>query len=261
MVGNLIAAFWLNLLTDSEKFDSNSVAAIAIDPIELPHPLEDIDAEFDTNVDYPKQLKVKLLETGEFHADEVPYRSGEKWLGLFKVGDSYQLVETRIRKARLVDDGLYDTSVKTTTLGEPVFLLRGGQELVPGEVDTVFDSQFDDVNFGYFTDSAPKGFGLRGRFWKLRVDNLNSSGFPGKNTSLVLEDGFHEQVLRYLKDGCDDCGWSVDWVGDLNRDGQLDFLIDLSGHYNSSEPTLFLSTEPDSDKIVRIYAAFHKVGC
>lgn len=258
--GRSIASTWQSLVTQGDLLNPTSISAIENEPIELPALLTDIDAEFDPPIDYAKNLRVKLLQTGDFHSDEVPYHSGEKWLGLFRVKGSYQLIETTIRKTRSKEEGLYDTSVSTGTRGDTVFLLRGAQNLRPGKIDTVFDSKSDE-NFGYFTDSLPKGFGLRGSFWKSRAENLNSNGSPTKGTSLVLERlGFGTQTLRYLPNGCDDCGWSVEWVGDLNGDGNLDFLIDLSGHYNSSEPTLFLSTE-DGNKIVKVFAGFHVVGC
>jgi len=257
LAGTSVSSTWQDLVSRSDQFDPVSISAIADEPVGLPILTTDIDAEFDPNIDYAKNLKVKLLQTGDFHSEEVPYRSGEKWLGLFRINGSYSLIETTIRKTSSKHKGLYDTNVSTTTAGDPVFLLRGAPDLSPGEIRTVFDSTLDD-QYGYFTDSMPKGFGLAGSFWKLRAENLSLSGPPTMGTSLVLERlGGETQILRHLPNGCDDCGWSVEWVGDLNRDGHLDFLIDLSGHYNSSEPTLFLS----KDGIVRVFAGFHRVGC
>lgn len=241
-------------------FNPTDISAIESEPTELPVLLTEIDAEFDSKIDYAKSFKVKLLQTGDFHSEEVPYRSGEKWLGLFRVNGSYQLIETTIRKT-LSKGGLFDTNVSTSTPHEAILLLRDAKDLQPGKVDTEFDSKFDENNFGNLMEPLPKGFGMHGSFWHLRVENLDSNGSATNGTALVLDQsGYDSQVLRYLPNGCDDCSWSVEWVGDLNRDGNLDFLIDLSGHYNSSEPTLFLSTS-DGKKIVKVFAGFHGVGC
>jgi hypothetical protein len=235
------------------KFDPASVQSVEIPEIEATSlPIEE-PAEFDPKIDYAKALRVKLLQTGEFHDDEVPYRSGEKWLGLFRVGNSYKLIETTLRIKRSHGTELFGTEVSTS-------LLRGAKNLAPGEIATVFDSRFDETSTNLIS-SVPRGFGLRGTFWWLRADGFDIDETPS-GTSLVLErEGVGSQVLRYQDQGCDDCAWTVEWVGDLNRDGRLDFLIDLSSHYNSYKPTLFLSTESDSEKMVRVFAGYHGVGC
>ncbi len=168
--------------------------------------ITDVDAEYDPDIDYAKKLKVKLLATGEFHAEEVPYRTGEKWLGLYRVDGSYSLMPTKIKKTRLGDDGLFDTDVSTSTPGDVVFLLRGAGNLLPGKIDTVFDSRFDGDNFGYFNGSESRVFGLGGMFWKLRVEDMDASGYFTDGTYLLLErTGLDPQVLRYLPNGCSDC--------------------------------------------------------
>ena len=40
------------------------------------------------------------------------------------------------------------------------------------------------------------------------------------------------------------------WAGDIDRDGKLDLLLDLTDHYNVSIPTLFLSSEAAEDELV-----------
>ena len=50
-----------------------------------------------------------------------------------------------------------------------------------------------------------------------------------------------------------DSGAGLLWAGDLDRDGRLDLLLDLSEHYNMSLPTLFLSSAAaDSDLVAPV---------
>ena len=50
------------------------------------------------------------------------------------------------------------------------------------------------------------------------------------------------------------------WAGDLDRDGKLDLLMDLTNHYNASEYTLFLSFISEGDSLLKKVAKFRKVG-
>ncbi|MBI5473826.1 MAG: hypothetical protein HY961_15930 [Ignavibacteriae bacterium] len=51
------------------------------------------------------------------------------------------------------------------------------------------------------------------------------------------------------------------WAGDLDRDGRLDLLMDLTNHYNVSEPTLFLSSRAAANELVKKVASHRQVGC
>ncbi len=221
----------------------------------------DVDVEFDGTTNYGESLKVKLIQTGSFHSDEVPYRSGEKWLGLFRNGGTYYLGETAILVKRSIEEDLLDTEVSTKNPNNSVFLLRNSTGLSNGGVLTVFDRALGEN--GSFTNKNPKRFKLNWHFWTLRVENAGVHGYLQKGSALVLErDGIDRQVLRYLPDGCNDCSGSLLWAGDLDHDNNLDLLLDLSGHYNSYEPTLFLSSEAKpGSKLVEIVAGFTGVGC
>src|SRR5687768_2731605 len=62
------------------------------------------------NDDYwEKEIKYKfeLMETGEFHGDEVTAESGEKWVGLFGKNNDFHLASTNIN-VRLVHDEIVD---------------------------------------------------------------------------------------------------------------------------------------------------------
>lgn len=132
----------------------------------------------------------------------------------------------------------------------PLFLLRGANDLQLGPVFTVRDSERD----GEF-DFSRTAFGIGHSFLWLWTENTHGNGTLGKGSSLLMQyDGMEQKLLRSLPNGCDDCMWSLKWVGDLDGDSNPDFLIDVTDHYNRSSYILYLHSKG-------VYAAFSGVGC
>ena len=245
-------------LSDFESFEFPVVASVRVEPIDVPVLVTEINAEFDPKIEYSKKLKVKLLEVSDFDSSEVPYKSGELWIGLYKDADSYTLRQTKII-VKSSGDTLHDKTVSTELEGETLFLLRGAHQLSSGPVTTIFNDSNNGFD-SYFVEDPVKSYFYNGSEYKLRLEN-SDNGYLRKGSQLVLERDGTRQLLRSLNDGCDDCGWSVEWVGDLDRDGKLDFYLDLNNHYNASDPALFLSSSAKEGKLVGILAGFHVVGC
>jgi hypothetical protein len=59
----------------------------------------------------------------------------------------------------------------------------------------------------------------------------------------------------------DDAQMSVLFIGDLDRDGWPDLIINTSDKYSYSEISLFLSGPADSKDLVRHVATFRATGC
>lgn len=255
LIGTVVAGLVEELIDRLNQFEMPSVSAVEVERMGAATIEHTEPPRFDPRIDYANGLNVKLLQTGAYHSDEVPYKTGERWLGLFRVGSIYELRWTTIRNDRNVEDDLMDREIFTSDPHPSIFLLRGATDLTPGPVATVFDAETD----GEFSFLEPRSFGLKGSFWKLWINNLSKDGFPQAGSALMVQaSGKDPIVLRDIFTPCDDCGWRVLWAGDLDRDSNLDFLIDLSRHYNSYEPVLFTSG-PGCDMCV--LAAFHGVGC
>jgi hypothetical protein len=77
----------------------------------------------------------------------------------------------------------------------------------------------------------------------------------------MLQSGGTEQIPYEWPDGFSDQHCELFWAGDLDGDGRLDLVMNLSGHYNVSETTLFLSSTRQQGKLVRKAAVFRIVGC
>jgi hypothetical protein len=152
-------------------------------------------------------------------------------------------------------------SVSTSFKKQAVFLLKNAKMLPEGRVNTLFFA--DDIDeTTELKNGSRKNFDFNGETYNLRVENnLSSEEFLGKGSKLILSHKGKEQILNYLKDGCNDCYWNLYWVGDLDQDGKLDFYFDLSWHYNVSDRKLFLSSQAEDGKIVKYVANFWTNGC
>jgi hypothetical protein len=90
------------------------------------------------------------------------------------------------------------------------------------------------------------------------------------NCDVVISDGAKSQTIYsakgYYEKGQfggvgNDADIKVIRCGDLNRDGRLDLLIDLTDHYNVSRPTLFISSGTKSNILLIEVAEHYSVGC
>lgn len=203
---------------------------------------------------------IKILETGEgFHGDEIEAKSGETWLGLFKENDDYCLRSTKI-KIRRVRDGVIDEigektgkSVRVNGKHIPIFLVKNAELLKAGKIKTVFYNSSDEDSTS-LQNGFVRNYEINNYKYILRVEGeVNSS-------KLTLESGSKKQILFSL-DRMRDATWNLIWVGDLDGDGKLDIYADLPTFYNFSERRLFLSSQPENDKLIKQVAVFHTSGC
>lgn len=235
-------------------------------PIAEDLPEEDFTEEFEP-------YTIDMLNTGEFHGDEVLAKSGEKWLALFNDGGKSSLVWTKI-KVSWVRDGIMDgenekftgKKVSVKSKFEPIFLLKNAPTLKAGKAVTLFDSrkipEDDQYEKTVMQNGFKKDFVLNGKTFTLKVVNKNSTDeYISNGTKLVLTSGDVEQIV-YPNSG-ERVGefWYLYWAGDIDGDGKLDFYADVSDHYNSSMPTLFLSSEAEKGKLVKEVAGMRTVGC
>jgi hypothetical protein len=215
----------------------------------------------------------QLLLIGAFHGNEVVARSGEKWLAMVPLDKGYMLMETRVR-IELVRDELQDKDNEAT--GKKVsaeinkkvlFLVREISTIKPGEVETIV------------TISSPleinKSIPLRlrnGRFYTLSLvceDTTPLTVDNFKECPLIVATGSNSQSIMnfsvYYPPNkkpifASDARPSLLWAGDIDRDGAIDLLLDLTNHYNISNPSLFLSSAAQNNDLVDKAAEFITYG-
>lgn len=241
-------------------------------PTQLPPETTSLKEQEQNDEWYEKKpnYKVKLLTPGEFHGEEVTAKSGEKWLGLFRENDQYFLRFTKIKVRRVLDPVFHDIDLKESRKtgkevdvnneNKPIFLIKNAAMLHGGKVLTLF-SQTDGYENNSMLNGFTKDFNLNGTNYTLKVVGDNPSNESLDVTSkLVLISGNSEQIV-YKLGACDDCGWSLFWVGDLDGDGKLDLFADLNYHYNVTSRRLFLSSQAKDGELVKEVAIFSTVGC
>lgn len=235
----------IEVVTDDAKFD--------LQPTKEDTP---IIAEYNDT----KPEKNNLVWVSSFHSEYFPYKNNSKWMGLFKEGDRFVVKPTRLRVKEIPDPDLYDLDVTTSVNGESIFLFRDLPGIKASEIPTVFLISDDEE-----TDTSLKPgtqiLTLNGVRYSLTLNNPIGGEYPGKGSTLTLAANGKEQVLRFLPDGCNECYWTLIWAGDLDADGKLDLLMDLTNHYNREDRVLFLSGEAGAGKLVKFFGNFWSVGC
>jgi hypothetical protein len=220
----------------------------------------------------PASPKLQLIETGQFHGDEVKAKTGERWLGLFQSEQGFALKETPI-VVKTVRDEMVDADEDppsgkevSVRVGDPLFLVRGIAELRERKVVTVFQYELksdDDVlRARTLRNAEVLKFQLGNKQYRLQIvsKSAESVDYLLPDSKLILTSGDTTQTLETIKDPTD-ASWSLIWAGDLDADGELDLYLDLPNHYNVSARTLFLSSKAGKRKLVREMAIFTTVGC
>ncbi len=211
---------------------------------------------------------------GDYHAEEVADATPGPWLALLLGEGEDRLVETAVAIDPVPDPifgddekGTSGRRVSTPGLdGQALFLLRGIEGLHAGTVTTVVGEPRDlarEAPLRMFLGSAEQN--------RLEFDcQPDASAGAGLRCALRYSRGEHQQTLGEFSGSRDEQGLlavgddanpSLLWAGDLDRDGRLDFLLDLSDHYNVSLPTLFLSTHAGAGELVGRVAQRRTVGC
>ena len=224
-----------------------------------------------TSSSHTQRQRTRLIETGQFHGDEIAARSGQRWLGLYINGRGAVLRYSRLRVRTVYDDitdyGSKNKTGKQVSVAsprEPVFLVNSATVLKPGPAISVFSEK---VDFNKGLERFPVKLRLGNKSYTLKVVSpdknpatCQSSSFP-KNARLVLVSGKTVQTLYTLDDCGNDPSWYLLWAGDVDRDGKLDLYVNVTQHYDISERKLFLSSQASKGKLVKEVATFVTGGC
>jgi hypothetical protein len=189
-----------------------------------------------------------LLSQPRVWRDEVGTFPRTGWLALTAKG----LVRLDLIRFTPVDG---DDDQLTVDAGavKPIFLVRNLPGLEPGPVVQAKISGPKDPQPG---DRLT--IDLRGRRYTMTFDAEDKNG---KNMRIRLSDGARTQLLWSQRGEGNDPHWNVLWAGDLDRDGQLDLLVDFSEHYAGYPDVLLLSSYSMPGKLVGEAARFEHAAC
>jgi hypothetical protein len=207
-----------------------------------------------------------MLIPGEHHGDEVPAGAEKQdWLALHAdPGGAYRLSPARIRIERFFDriadkDSSAPTGKRVAApgiSGPVVFLMAAAGPLKESLVDTAVGALTPDRN--------AKTLRFRGKEYKLEYEYSPVPSQAEKDTSwrlLLTVTGQTPAPARLLlDDGLSSFVSAVVFAGDLDGDGQLDFLLAGGTDSGVRTYTLYLS-RPAGPRLLKAVAHFRTVAC
>lgn len=217
-------------------------------------------------------LPGRMVMVGSWHGDEVDAHDGETWLALTVAADGGSRLQDAVIRVEAVVDEILDApparSGKQVALvdgSEPLVLLRNLPQLKAGPVESAAlrraEIGFDNPGQVYF----------KGVLYEIGYAcPAEALGQESADCPLLFSGGGRQQTLAtysVYRPGTTEAMAGSEaflqllWAGDLDGDGRLDLLIDLTDHYNVSAPTLLLSGSAHEDQMVRPVAAFRTTGC
>lgn len=217
-------------------------------------------------------FNTKLQEVGEgFHSDQVQVKSGEIWLGLFKNNKGFYLKKSKV-KIRRVHDPIVDKekkqktgkSVSVKNKDKAIYLLRNARFLSEGKVETIFDGNNKSEKYSDYKELRA-GFSKELKIGKETYTFRAKKGVNEKGKKIIaltFENGNKRQVIHSIEYyGDDDLIGTLQWLGDLDRDGKPDFFLSPWIQENTSKVNLYLSSQAQKGKLVKLVATYSTSGC
>lgn len=205
-----------------------------------------------------------ILSPGTFHNEDVPVLDSNNWTGLyFKNGkvelEDIELVVTNVHDP-ILDGPNQKTAKKIECEPQGARYIIGG--LSSGSVPLI------EQDIGSIFPGTPYPFEYYGRNFDLSATAI-----------YVGQDGDFSEIIDYqliLKTivnaeertqvlaatyQFDDAEMSILFIGDIDRDGWPDFIVDTSPKYSYRQITLFLSSEAEGKDLVKPVATFSATSC
>lgn len=211
----------------------------------------------------------EVLFTDLFHGDEVRAKSGEPFLALVcDDKDRCVLQPVKIDVTTefdpVVDAEGERTGKRVSAHGIDVAYLLRSSRLTPGPVTNARPSYADLLPI---SKPQPITLGTTKHVLQYRCGSApDPEGFV--DCALVLESGGVTQVLASFPAFDDGGGINtldaeqyVVFAGDLDHDGKLDLLANISGHFNEWHAALYLSSAAKDSELVALVAEMVATGC
>jgi len=210
----------------------------------------------------PPPEQHRLIEAGTFHAGEVSDADAGPWLGLFSDGQRYAWRDAVVDVRAVRDDSVDANDQRTGRMvsvrggGNPLFLLRGGEDLRVAFVDGYRELELRELHNG---DQLKLNLGSQE--FVLRVANPHRHGDADMaGSSLELVSNGVTQLLYSAGENANEPAWEILWAGDLDGDGKLDLYLQLGADSSVSERILFVSTMAAAGQLVAEFAVFSTRG-
>ncbi|RTQ48853.1 hypothetical protein EJV47_14745 [Hymenobacter gummosus] len=210
-----------------------------------------------------------VLQTGTFHHEEVPEDAEKQaWLGLFRGPQGYYVAPAPLRVKRaydaIVDEDGEQTGWEVAVPGnaDHCVLLLATQGAVPaGRTDTAA------VKPQLLLPGKLLRFAFRGASYTLAATGAwaagDTSAYAVQNYKLYLaaDAAPGKRQLLAATPHFDDAMMQLVWIGDLDHDQRPDFILDTASHYNSSSPSVYLSSRAEGQELVKFVGQHVITGC
>ncbi|MBX3176678.1 MAG: hypothetical protein KF886_04915 [Candidatus Hydrogenedentes bacterium] len=219
---------------------------------------------------------VQILNTGLWHGNEVTVDAGADWWGIFPEGDGFTLqaapVTITVEHDAIVDAEGEATGkrVSVPQEAEPVLLVRGIAGLKEGRLAPLYHQP----HYAYLFPSQTLWLRIKDGEHKLArtvaaLGTTEENGITPEpfvhNYTLKLYAGSHpvtsSQVLYTAERVYEEARPSIVWAGDIDRDGQVDLLLNTTYHYNVTRLVLYLSSAAKEGELVGKVAEWRTTGC
>ena len=211
---------------------------------------------------------IKVLRIGFHHQDEVGLGARGTWHAFVVSGPESYLKQVNVT-VKAVNDPMDDDAnslngreVIADITPDPILLVRG---------DVFQSGNVDALSWGPLEIPLGKTVTMGSAEFSLQIqDSTVEQRQRQYKFAVLLRVGGVEQVVAiysaYSDVGADfipaaERNPSLLWVGDLDGDERVDFLLDTSDHYNVDEVTLFLSSRRSKGDLVKAVAFSRRVGC
>lgn len=178
--------------------------------------------------------------------EEAGAWDGTGWLGWSRGADTLQPVRlvVRDRPKRFPED---EDAVTVESLPDVTWAVR----CIPGlRAGKIHDAHVVSHDLHY---QGPLDISLGKRRYQVHVQAKAPSLADAK---VILAHGGRTQVL-YSADGfADDPHFDIEWAGDLDADGKLDLIVNLSRKYSEHPHRLLLSSKASGTQLVGQAAVF-----
>lgn len=219
---------------------------------------------------------IQLLTTGQFHKHEFKAEAGDGWWGIFPEERGFTLQPAPVT-VTIEYDAVMDVEGEKTGRGvtvpqnsKPVFLIKGLPNPTEGPLASA--ELPDNLHFLYpgqqLNLSLVKGKQVENRsliaMGSVRAHTVwGAIYFHDYHFLLVAgrQPDYTTQELGHIKPFVLDGVPKLIWAGDVDRDGELDLLLDVTWHYNLSHYALYLSSAAKEGELVAKVAELIRTGC
>lgn len=205
-----------------------------------------------------------ILTPGTFHNEDLPVLDSSNWTGLFIKDGKAQIEDIDLIVSAVHDPILDHNDEKTakkidSSPQDAQFIINGLSKgsviIIDQNVGSIFPAQ--DYSFEYYgrafnIKATAKNIGENGDFSNLLDYQLLLTA--------VVNAEERTQVLAATYQ-FDDAEMSILFIGDLDRDGWPDLIVNTSPKYSYSQIMLFLSSEAEGKDLVKPVATFRATGC